>query len=306
MRFDLTDMRLFVTVAEHGSLTRGAAAMNLALASASARVSGMEAALGAPLLERTRRGARPTPAGDTLIRHARLILGQVEQMRGELRQFAAGLKGRIRLLANTAALASLLPPALGAFLSDHPDLSVDLEERPSADIAFAVAEGRADLGLVADITDLTALQTRLLARDQLVVAIGRSHPLASRTRVTFTEIVGEAFVGLSDAALEIDLAERAARLGRPIHTRVRLRNVAQLAPFIAAGIGIAILPAASTAALAEAGLVVATLDEPWASRRLYLCARDFNSLTPQAGLLARHLITAATAEPYSSASDPAA
>jgi DNA-binding transcriptional LysR family regulator len=306
MRFDLTDLRLFLTVTEHGSLTKGASAMNLALASASARVSGMEAALGATLLDRTRRGVRPTAAGDTLIRHARLILGQVEQMRGDLRPFATGLKGRIRLLSNTAALASFLPHVLCRFLAVHPDLSVDLEERPSPEIALAVAEGRADLGLVADITDLTGLQTVLLAPDQLVVVANQHHPLAGRTGVAFTEIVNEAFVGLSDAALENDLAERAARLGRHIQYRVRLRDVAQLGALIAAGVGIAILSAVSTTALEQAGLAVVTLKEPWASRRLYLCARDFDALTPQAGLLARHLMASVTAGPCSSASDPAA
>ncbi len=110
MRFDLTDMRLFLSVVECGSLTHGARAMHLALASVSERIAGMEAALGAPLLERSRRGVRPTAAGEALVRHARSILGQVEQMRGELRTYATGLKGRIRLLSNTAAMAAFLPP----------------------------------------------------------------------------------------------------------------------------------------------------------------------------------------------------
>jgi DNA-binding transcriptional LysR family regulator len=66
---------------------------------------------------------RVTAAGAALVRHARSILGQVEQMRGELRTYATGLKGRIRLLSNTAALAAFLPPRLERFLSTYPDLS---------------------------------------------------------------------------------------------------------------------------------------------------------------------------------------
>src|SRR5215472_13059717 len=96
-RFDLTDLRLFLMIIEHGSITKGAEAMSLALASASERISGMEAALGAPLFERTSRGVRATAAGDALARHARLITNQVEEMRGDLRRFATGLKGRVRL-----------------------------------------------------------------------------------------------------------------------------------------------------------------------------------------------------------------
>jgi DNA-binding transcriptional LysR family regulator len=124
-----------------------------------------------------RRGVRTTAAGDALARHARLILGQVEQMRGELRTYATGLKGRIKLLSNTAALAAFLPPRLCRFLAAYPDLSVDLEERPSSEIALALAEGRADLGVVADIADLSAFQAHLVAQDQLVVIA--SHTPAS-------------------------------------------------------------------------------------------------------------------------------
>jgi DNA-binding transcriptional LysR family regulator len=186
----------------------------------------------------------------------------------------------------------------------HADLSIDLDERPSSEIALAVAEFRADLGVVADITDLTALQTRLLALDQLVVVVSQRHAMAGRNRVAFTEIVGDPFVGLADAALESDLAERASRLGRQMQYRLRLREVTQLVPLIAAGVGIAVLSAVSAVPLVQAGLAVVPLDEPWASRRLYLCARDFAALTPQAGLLARHLMVEPTG-PCSLASDPA-
>ncbi|WP_020203789.1 LysR substrate-binding domain-containing protein [Cupriavidus sp. WS] len=297
MRFDLTDMRLFLSVVEHGSLTRGARATNLALASASERVSGMEAALGAPLLERTRRGVHTTAAGDALVRHARLILGQVEQMRGELRSYATGLKGRVRLLSNTAALAALLPSRLRRFLAAYPDLSVDLEEQPSGEIVRALADGRADLGIVADIADLAALQTRLLAQDQLVVVASGAHRLARQARVAFADLAGEPFVGLADAALEIHLGERAARLGRQLAYRVRLRSVADVGAMVEAGVGIAVLSEACAAELRRPGLALLPLSEPWALRQLHLCARDFAALTPHAGLLARHLMAGDAAAP---------
>ncbi len=289
MRADLTDMRLFLSVVEHGSLTQGAQAMNLALASVSERVARMEAALGAPLLERTRRGVRPTPAGDAFARHARAILRQVEAMNGDLHTYARGAKGRVRLLSNTAALAGYLPPRLRSFLAAWPDLSVDLEERPSSEIVEAVAEGRAELGIVADIADLTTLQTHLVARDRLVVVANRAHRIADAASVTFAEIVGEAFIGLADAALEIHLAERASRIGQQIAWRVKLRNVTDVGQMIEAGIGIAVLSEACVTAWPSATLAVVTLAEPWASRQLYLCARDFAALTRHADLLARHL-----------------
>jgi DNA-binding transcriptional LysR family regulator len=290
LRFDLTDLRLFLTVVEQGSLTRGAQAMNLALASVSERVSGMESAFGAPLLERNRRGVRTTAAGDALARHAGLILGQVEQMRGELRTYATGLKGRIRLLSNTAALAAFLPSRLCRFLMAYPDLSVDLEERPSSDIALALAEGRADLGVVAEITDLTALQTHVVAHDRLVVIASQTCHISGRQSVAFADIVNESFVGLLDAALEIHLGERAARLGRQMNYRVRLRSVESVAMLVEAGIGLAILSEVSVATLHRSTLAVVPLSDPWSFRQLHLCARDFATLTPHANLLAQQLM----------------
>ncbi|HEY4319169.1 MAG TPA: LysR substrate-binding domain-containing protein [Herbaspirillum sp.] len=290
MRLDLFDMRLFLSVVEHGSLTQGAQAMNLALASVSERVSGMEATLGVPLLERTRRGVRTTAAGDALLRHARLILRQTEQMRGELRAYATGIKGRIRLLSNTAALAVFLPAQLRRFLVAYPDLSVDILERPSTEIVLAIAEGRADLGLVADTADLTTLRTHLVAQDRLVVVASRAHRIGGQERAAFADIVGEPFVGLSDAALEIHLGMHASRIGRQMHYRVQLRSVENVGMLVEAGVGIAILSEASAEELRRPGLAILPLSEPWASRQLHLCARDFSALTPHANLLARQLI----------------
>jgi DNA-binding transcriptional LysR family regulator len=289
LRFDLTDLRLFLTVVEHGSLTRGARAMNLALASASERISGMEAALGARLFERTRRGVRPTPAGEALIRHARQILFNVEQMRGELRSFGRGFKGRIRVLCNTAAMVGFLPPRLCAFLLDHPDLSVDGEELPSVEIALAIAGGRADLGVAADVADLGALQTRPLVEDRLVVMASRKHRLVGQSSVAFSDVAREPLVGVSDAALETHLAERASRLGLTLNYRTRLRRAEDVAMLARAGVGLAVSSEASVADIDRRDLAILPLDDPWARRRLFLCARDFRALSPHAALLADRL-----------------
>lgn len=288
MRFDLTDLRLFLTVVECGSLTQGARAMHLALASVSERMAGMEAALGASLLERNRRGVRATAAGEALVRHARLILGQVEQMRGELRTYATGLKGRIRLLSNTAAMAAFLPPQLCRFLALYPDLSIDLEERPSTDIVQALMDRRADLGIVADITDISTLQTHCIGTDQLVVVASPSHWIAGKSSAAFADLLNEPIVGMADTALEAHLAERASRLGRQLDYRIQLRNMDHVAMHVEAGIGISILPEGLARTL-RGDLAILPLAEAWATRRLYLCARDFSTLTPQAGLLARQL-----------------
>src|SRR6201997_4453651 len=134
MRFDLADLNLFRHVVEAGSITGGAERATLALASASTRVRNMEEALGAAFLVRGRKGVTPTPAGRTLLAHARAILRQAERLREDLGAYAGGLAGQIRVLSNTNALTEFLPEALSSFLSTHPNVSVDLEERLSDEV----------------------------------------------------------------------------------------------------------------------------------------------------------------------------
>jgi DNA-binding transcriptional LysR family regulator len=141
MRFDLIDLRLFLHVLEAGSITRGAMLANMALPSASARLRGMEDAVGLPLLERRARGVRPTAAGDALTHHARIVLAQIERMEADLGEYATGRKGAIRLLTNTAAMMEFLPDALSPYLARRRNVAVDVKERPSTDIVTAIAGG---------------------------------------------------------------------------------------------------------------------------------------------------------------------
>src|SRR4051812_8383412 len=149
MRFDLTDLSLFRHVVEAGSITHGAERAHLALAAASTRIRNMEQSLGAALLVRARQGVTPTPAGRTLLQHARTMLADAERLREDLGAYAGGRAGQIRLLSNTNALTEFLPEALSAFLTAHPQVSVDIEERLSDEIVRLIAEGVGDIGIVA-------------------------------------------------------------------------------------------------------------------------------------------------------------
>ena len=289
MRFDLSDLRLFVAVVRSGSITRGALGVNVALASASQRISGMEAVLGVALLERTRHGVLPTPAGTVLLRHAQDILWRADQMHGELSGFSQGLRGRIPLLSNTSALLGFLPPVLRSFLSAHPGLDIEVNERPSVDIVRIVAEGGAELGIVADAVDPGALQLHRLADDPLVMVAATAHPLAGRSQVDFTEIMQQPLIGLLDAALETHLAEHASRRGVVLHHRIRLRSIGAIGQMVRDGIGVAILPQTTTEDLDDPALRIVRLSDAWARRRLAICLRQAQTLTPGARLLLEHI-----------------
>src|ERR1700759_2763108 len=146
MRFDLVDLQLFIAVADARSITHGAARANLALASASERIKGLEDALGVPLLKRGRRGVELTAAGGRLLGQARIVMHNVEALQGDLAAYASGVRANVLLLANTSGLSEHLPRALANFLPEHPDISVDGEGRETTDIAPGIASGAADLG----------------------------------------------------------------------------------------------------------------------------------------------------------------
>lgn len=292
MRFDLVDLRLVLNVAEAASITHGAARSGLALASASERIRDMEKALGASLFERQRRGVSPTPAGLALVHHARLVTQQLEQMRGELAQFAKGLRGRVRLLSNTAATLEFLPPLLGAFLAGHPNVDVELEERPSPEIVRAVAAGRADIGIVADAVDAAAeLETRPFAEDRLVLVTARRHPLARKRRLAFRDVLEHDFVGLTGgSALQEYIDGQAARAGRRLKLRVRLPSFDSVCRVVESGIGVAVVSkVAAERCRRSMAIEVVSLADPWALRRLRICARSFRGLPVHAQALVEHL-----------------
>ena len=225
MRFDLVDLRLFLFVVEAENITHGAARAGMALASASERIRLMEESLGAPLLERHRRGVRSTPAGAALVHHAQLVIQQLERMRGELSEYADGFRGRVRLFANTTATAEFLPATLATFLSQYPQIDIDLEERSSRDIVRAVAGNLAQIGIVGDEGNpAKELQTFPFAEDRLVLITPRDHVVSRQREIAFRDALAYDQVGLpAGNALQDTMEDHAARAGRRCHPGRRQR-----------------------------------------------------------------------------------
>src|SRR5215468_7071620 len=191
MRFDLVDLQLFIAVADSRSITRGADKSHLALASASARIRGLEEAFGVSLFKRGRRGVELTAAGESLLDHARLVIHNVDTMRGDLSRFASGVRASVHLLANTVGLAEHLPKALAAFLRDNPDINVDVEERESIDIAAAIAAGAAELGFAAEHALPDNVERFVFGEDRLALVAARRGKWASRRQIDFHEAAGQ-------------------------------------------------------------------------------------------------------------------
>jgi DNA-binding transcriptional LysR family regulator len=291
MRFDLVDLQLFIAVADARSITRGAFRAHLALASASARIKGLEAALGVTLLKRGRRGVELTAAGESLLDHARIVMHQVEAMRGDLAAFASGAKASVHLLANTSGLSEHLPKALAAFLREHPDINVDIEERESTDIAAAIVAGAADLGFAAEHALPEHVERFLFSEDRLTLVAARRSAFAGRRQIDFADVTACDFVGLtSSTALQSHIAKHAASLGARLRFRARLRDFDAICQMVAAGVGIAVVPEAAAKRCARSmPITMIRIRDPWANRRLAICARSFKTLPRPAKQLVEFL-----------------
>lgn len=273
MRFDLSDLRLFANILERSSISMGANDTSISAASASERIKHMEVDLGTNLLVRERKGVRPTAAGAALLKHARLIIAQSDRMKGELAEYSQGLRGRIRLLSNTAGLSEVLPAIMSKYLIENPAIDLDVEERQSREIIDAISNGERDAGIVADFTSAGDLEMLPLAVDQLVLVVPRGHLFAPRKTIDFSRAISSELVGLlSSNALTEHLEMQAGKAGKRIRWRARVPNFLAICGMVSQGVGPGIVSeSAARRASKTMPLKIINITDPWAKRKLSLC-----------------------------------
>lgn len=274
MPYDITDLKVFLAVADEGNLSRGAERAHLAPSSVSLRIKGLEHAVGTPLLVRQARGVSLTPAGYVLAEHARRCVAQLEQMHTDLLPFAQKLTRHITFFANNNAISSHLPDDLARFFMHYPSVRITLEEHLSHDIVSAVAAERADLGVVAIGREHPDLEFLPYREDQLVLLVPIDNRLAQRGAVGFADCIGEPFISLQrGAALHTFLVNHAAALGGRLDVRVQVSGYRAIARLVASGAGIGIVPRSALESADRDRLSIVELLEPWARRDLRVCVR---------------------------------
>ncbi len=290
MRYDLTDLRLFLAVADAGSITHGASEVGLSLAAASDRLKEMEALGSVRLLVRGRRGVTPTEAGEMLCQHARKILSQVAAMRADLGQFAKGLRTEIRVHANTAAIAETLPLRLTPWLAANPQVDVDLRERQSQEIARSVVAGFADIGILSDAAAHEGLVLQPFTVSQLALVTAPDHALAKEKQVRFNMLMDEYFIGLEDGALQAHIQGQAEKIGARLRYRIRLRTFESICNAASTGLGIAIVPLTiARQCKRTCQISITPLSDTWARRNLAVCLAKDTEPSPVIRALFDHL-----------------
>ena len=308
-RIDLTSLQLFVAVCELGSIGRAAEREFIAASAVSKRLSDLEATVDTALLYRHSRGVTLTPAGESLLHHARNVLYGLERMQGELSEYADGVRGHVRMHANMSAIVQFLPEDLGAFAREHSQIKIDLQEHLSPDVLSAVAEGTADIGIctlgigkssesnraTVQITQGNVpLQYRTYKEDRLVVVVPERHALADRKSVAFTEVLEWDIVSLhSGSSISLAMRAAAAQAGHPLHQRIQVTSLDAMCRMIDNGLGIGLIPNRAFDLMQGVGnLRAVQLSDDWARRELRVVARDFEALPVTTRLLVDHLCPA--------------
>jgi len=288
---DTTSLALFINAVDLGSISRAAEVSHLALAAASRRIALLEHHYRVKLLVRTSRGVEPTPAGRAALPQARQMLNLMQKLDADLSDYARGIKGHLRIHANMSVLAQFLADDFVSFASAHPDVRLDLEERWSGEIAQAVRDGSAEIGIVVaggNYEDLTLLEYR---EDELMVIL----PVASIQRqhaLVFADLLDQDFVALeSGSALTRRLQLEALNCGHSLRLRVQVRSFEAVCRMVEAGLGVAILPKNVVHPYAQAKrLRMIPLKDAWARRRMQICVRSLDAL-PQVGrAMVEHLV----------------
>lgn len=176
----LEQLRIFVTVAEQQHVTRAAGALHLTQSAVSAAIANLEARHAVQLFNRVGRRIELTEAGRLFLGEARAVLARAEAAERMLADLSALRRGRITVHASQTIIGYWLPQRLVAFRSRYPDVDVSIQAGNTAQVAKAVLEGAADLGLVEGEVEDAPLAQDTLAGDRMVLVVARAHPWHDR------------------------------------------------------------------------------------------------------------------------------
>jgi len=291
LHIDLATLRLLIIAAETLNLTQAASRANMTLSTASKRLAELERTTDCALFVRLPRGIELTAAGKGMADHARHILESVNRMACDANDFAMGVRGHVRLTANTSAVVQFLPQDLAGYLADNPFVRIGMEEALSDDIVEALINGKADIGIFADNVASGDVVKKVYRRDELVLLIPVDHPLNTCQEIALAQALEYDFVALNQgSSLLRRLTDAAVANGKTLKVRIQVSSFDGICRMIEAGLGVGVLPLASVRQeLLSTKLHAIRLTDDWAQRTLYVGVTADSQLSPEASKLFDYL-----------------
>ncbi len=254
---ELRHLRYFVAVAEELHFTRAAERLHIAQPPLSQQIRALETELGVQLFERTRRSVALTDAGHALLAKARALLAATQALPDELQRIARGETGLLRIgFSSTLPLTKVLRDVVAEHRRTHPDVALNLREMHSASQFEGLRRGELDVGLVRYNEHAPeGIRLTLLRRDPLRLVVPSTHRFAKRRSVRIDDCRDEAFIGFpGDAGTGTGplLKRLCAQAGFEPRIAQEAREATTQIGLVAAGLGVAVLPAPLEAVRIEA------------------------------------------------------
>ncbi|ABB06206.1 LysR family transcriptional regulator [Burkholderia lata] len=281
-RVDLFTLRLFLTVVEERQIRRAATRENIAPSAATKRVQDLEDIAGVQLLERIPNGVVPNAAGEVLARYLRQMFENFEDMRRELCEFSAGVRGHVSVASTGASVVQYLGREFGEFARNFPQVELELKQEPNTNLVRAVMTGDVDLCVYvvsADVDD-SQLDTLPYRTDSFVAVVPRNHPLAEQRTVKTLDLVREPFIAQPvNTTLMFKVNEAAHALGETIRARFTVSGADVALSLVQAGLGVTVLPECMVSMDSHERCAVLHIQEPWAERVLRVGTRKGKATT---------------------------
>jgi DNA-binding transcriptional LysR family regulator len=270
---ELRSLRYFLAVIDEGGFRGAARTLLVTQPPLSREIQRLERELGASLFDRTSRPVALTPFGRAYASEVREVLAHLDRS-PEIARRACDPQDRLRVGFISAVANDLLPRAVRAFRTAHPDVALVLEEQPSGAVQLArLREDQLDVALVRESVHEAGLSTTRIMDEPILAVLPADHPLATSTDpIPLAELDGQPFVfwnrASSPAAYDNGL-RTLRRMGVHLPIAQEVIGVQAVLGLVAAGVGISLLPA-SVAALRLDGVVCRPLGPP--SPTMPLCA----------------------------------
>lgn len=291
-RIDLTTLQLFVAVCEEGNLTRASQREAIAPSAVSKRLHDLEETLQVSLFDRQSKGMALTPAGESLLHHARVTLLNIEKIALELGEHARGIRGHVRMFANLSAIVEFLPDDLPGFFKIHDLVRLDLQERPSTEVVRGIEDGAAEIGICSADVETRGLERHHYRRDRLVVVVPDGHPLTNAADISFIDTLDFDHVGLfASSSIYLRSHHSARQAGKSIRLRVHVPGFDAVCRMVQAGMGVGLIPDRAFEVLSQGmNLTAIALRDDWADRELILVTRNSAQLSTTSQMMFDHLL----------------
>ncbi|BEN12306.1 LysR family transcriptional regulator [Serratia marcescens] len=282
MNYSLKQLRVFVTVARHGSFSRAGEAIGLTQSAVSHSVKELEAEIGVRLLDRTTREVVLTDAGLRLANRVERLLDELQAALLDARSFGVQRSGTVRVATSQTISAHLMPQCIAAGEREYPEIRIMLRDQAQQQVLHSVRNAEVDFGIVVDPVQAVDLECEAVLHEPFLLLCRDDHPFAAQQEVRWSALNGCRLVLQDYASGSRPLIDSALRQqGVEAQVVQEIGHPATLFPMVAEGIGISIFPALALP-LPEGGRLRVRRLVPEINRALMLVRRKNRSLTPAA------------------------